>query len=368
MDAQVMTIYSKDGRPVQPTARGWAGIARMGGVGDNLMAHSVCRPLKQAGYKVEVITQTPNDVVFENSPFIDKLSVYGKDDWPQDQMQWQLLFAMRAKEYQLFANLSHSCEALCAAFNIQTAFWWPEKFRRQLFNRNYLETVHDILGMPHTFGPLFFPTDEEKEKAQTTHKAIGQGPVIGWSLAGTRLDKIYPQSPQVIARLIKELGCRVVMMGAPSVTEYEMAKKTMEIVEATNSSLKGLHHAGSTSLENPTWPVRRILTFAQSCDVYIGCDTGPSWGVAFEEIPKIILLSHASPENITKHWKNTVTLHADQERVSCWPCHRLHEHPSTCRANKWNSGAACISDIEVETIINEVRKALQTKEGKRNAS
>jgi hypothetical protein len=32
---------------------------------------------------------------------------------------------------------------------------------------------------------------------------------------------------------------------------------------------------------------------------------------AFEAMPKIMLLSHASEENITKHWVNTTTLHAD---------------------------------------------------------
>ena len=36
----------------------------------------------------------------------------------------------------------------------------------------------------------------------------------------------------------------------------------------------------------------------------IGPDTGLMWGVAMEAMPKIMLLSHASPENITKHWTN----------------------------------------------------------------
>jgi ADP-heptose:LPS heptosyltransferase len=364
----IHTIHPKVSETkLAPAAQGWAGVARMGGVGDNLIAASVCRPLKQLGYKVDVITQSPNHVVFENNPFIDKISMYKREDWPQDVGQWQKWFIMRAKEYQRFGHLSHSCEVLCAAFEVQSQFWWPEKFRRQIFNRNYLEAVHDILDVPHVFGPLFFPTEEERAKAQETRKVIGEGPIIGWALAGTRIDKIYPQSPQTIARLIRELGAQVVMMGAPTVTEFEMAKLTMNIVEMVNGSTKGLHHAASPSMEDQKWPIRRILTFAQSCDLYIGCDTGPSWSVAFEPVPKIILLSHANPENITKHWKNTVTLHADQSRVSCWPCHRLHENPSTCRANKWNNGAACISDIEVDTIVSEARKALRLREEKRDA-
>jgi hypothetical protein len=51
-----------------------------------------------------------------------------------------------------------------------------------------------------------------------------------------------------------------------------------------------------------------------------------------------------------QHWVNTINLHADPEKVSCWPCHKLHDRQETCRPNKENNGAACISDISVETI------------------
>jgi FkbM family methyltransferase len=338
---------------------GWACIARMGGVGDNLMAASACRPLKELGYQVEVISQAPMAVVFQHNPYIDKLSVYEAGDWPTDLTQWQKWFQMRAKEYDRFANLSHSCEALCAAFTIQTAFWWPEKFRRKLFDRNYLESIHDILDLPHTFGPLFFPTAAEREQARITRQALKADLVIGWCLSGTRIDKIYPQSGQVVARLIKELGAHVVLMGAPPPhRDFQLAKEIMQIVEVTNGSTAGLSHAASPSLQEEKWPIRRILTFAATCDLYIGMDTGPSWGVAFEPIPKIILLSHASPTNITRHWVNTISLHADQKEVSCAPCHRLHDDMSTCRPNKWNNGAACISDIGAELVIEAAKAAL----------
>ena len=81
---------------------------------------------------------------------------------------------------------------------------------------------------------------------------------------------------------------------------------------------------------------------------------------AFEDIPKVIMLSHASEENITKGWLNTITLHADPERVDCWPCHRLHSDPSTCRKAKDKdvNAAACMADISVETIVQSVKKLL----------
>jgi ADP-heptose:LPS heptosyltransferase len=325
-----------------------------------LLAGAVARPLKELGYKVECITQTPNDVVYHNSPFIDKISVYEPGDWPQDPAAWQKWFAMRSKEFGRFANLSHSCEVLHAAFTNMTSFYWGDVFRRKHFGGNYLESVFDIMDLPHTFGPLFFPTAEEKEQARITKKILGRGPIIGWCITGSRIDKIYPHSPAAVGRLIKELDAQVVIFGAPPPAhDWQIAKDIIEAVKSQNGSAKGLHHAGSPSMENQTWPIRRILTFAAACDLVIGPDTGPMWGVAFEPVPKITLMSHASPRNITEHWLNTVTLHADQRRVSCWPCHKLHDTIETCRPNHLNNGAACISDISVEEIVAHARRALE---------
>jgi ADP-heptose:LPS heptosyltransferase len=90
----------------------------------------------------------------------------------------------------------------------------------------------------------------------------------------------------------------------------------------------------------------------------IGPDTGPMWATAIHNMPKIMLLSHASPTNITKHWRNTTTLHADQTRVDCWPCHKLHDIIETCRSNTEQTGAACISDISVDSLLQHAEKAL----------
>ena len=240
----------------------WAGVARCGGVGDNLIAASVCRPLKEMGFKVEVITQSPQSVVFENNPFIDKISVYEAKDWPPKIEDWHSWFRMRSREYARFANLSHAVEARHALLPIQTWYWWPQDYRRKLCAGSYLETAHDVMGVPYSFGPLFFPTDEEKEQARATRRKLGPNPIVGWTLSGTRLDKVYPYASLLIARMIKELGVQVVMMGAPPPhRDYELAKSIMEHVKVQNGTVTGLSHAASPSMQDQTWPIRRILTF-----------------------------------------------------------------------------------------------------------
>lgn len=375
------TNITKTLRPIIPSTpscgkTGWAGIVRLGGIGDNLIAASVLPLLKKRGYKIDVITQPPQSVVFENNPYIDKLSVkIAERDLPQNDMPaWQGWFASRSNEYDVFVNLSHSCEGLLAVFPAMTYFWWPDAARRKLFGKSYIEMVHDIVNVPYEFGPLFFPTDEERDHAIQTKYSLPGGTrraVVGWCISGTRIDKMYPQSPMAIARLIKELDVHVVMLGAPG-KDFEIAKQIQEHVTAQNGTDAGLHLALSPDLNNPSWPIRRILSFAiHGCDLVIGPDTGPLWAVAFEPVPKIVLLGHASEENITKHWINAKTLAASPQ-VTCHPCHCLHDTIETCldkqrraqmAVNPNAKGAACIASISVEVLIQTAAALLETKNG-----
>ena len=342
---------------------GWAGLSRFGGIGDDLIVAVALPGLKKKYGHVEVITGGDQAIVFENNPYIDKLSVTAKDSIPNpNPEEWQAWFKRRSAEYDFFIHLSHSCETLRALLPTQTQFWWPAEWRRKFCGHNYLETVLDICGLPHEFGPLFFPTDDEKSQAQETKKKVGEK-VIGWVISGTRVDKFHPYAPQAIARLIREVG-PVVMLGAPMSKNLETAKAIQADVLKINSTDAGLHLALSSDEKNPNWPVRRILTFAQACDVVISPDTGPAWAVAFEPNQKIIMLSHASQTNITRHWTNTTTLHADQTRVPCWPCHQLHNSGETCTPNKEGTASACISDISVETIVMTAARLMEKPSGK----
>jgi ADP-heptose:LPS heptosyltransferase len=341
-------------------ANGWAGLVRFGGIGDNLIAVSPAAALKKRGFQVEMITSDPAWQVFEHNPNIDKLSVKSKREIPANDMKaWQDWHWGRSDEFEIFANLSHSIECLFAFVPESTPFYYPARVRRRLAHKSYLEHAHDLAQVPYEFGPLFYPSAEEDEKAEATKRKIGEV-CIGWCLSGTRVDKLHPYSPGIIARLLKELDVPVVMIGGMG-RNFVDAKAIMEHVEKTNGDVNHLHLALSKSEEDQNWPIRRSLTQALHCDLMIGPDTGIMWGVAMEAMPKIMMLGHASPENITKHWVNTITLHADPVRVECWPCHRLHNSPATCTPNSENTGAACMTDISVETIVATARRALERK-------
>lgn len=350
--------------------KSWAGIVRLGGIGDNLIAASVLRPLKEMGYRVDVISQEPQSCVFENNPYVDKLSVKSdKRDLPQnDPRAWNKYFRGRSYEYDKFVNLSNTSEGLLAHFYGSVQFDWPQHFIRQISNRSYLEAVHDAAGVPYTFGPLFFPTGDEKAQAKETRSAIARKKVIGWCITGSRIDKIYPPTALTIARLIHDLDAAVIMFGAPPpARDFAEAKAVQEWVIKQNGSESGLYLALSDD-QRKQWPIRRMLSQVLACDLVIGPDTGPMWAAAMEPMPKIMLHSHASVTNITKHWVNTTSLHADPEKVPCWPCHLLHDNSETCvdkqteagvKVDPQASGAACISSIRIEAIVAHAAKLLK---------
>ena len=368
-------------RPIRKVVsnKGWACIVRFGGVGDDLIAASALRPLKRMGYMTEVISQEPQCCIFENNPFLDKLTIKdSKREVPQgDPIAWQKYWWARSQEYDKFTNLSHTVEVLLAQFTASSAFWWPAKKRRQMCGQSYLEAAHDVADVPYEFGPLFFPTADEQDdirQFKDRHR-LNDKPLVAWCVCGTRIDKLYPWSAMVVARMIKELDVNVLLLSAPHPRpDGERAKQIIEHTEMVNGSMRGIYDCRSLNLEKPEWPIRRILTLAQLADLVIGPDTGPMWAVALEPVRKIMLHSHASVDNITKHWLNTISL-APASWVRCWPCHLLHDGHDTCQEMQMQSklkpkpddkGAACISSINVERVIAAAQRQLtEVKDGNR---
>jgi ADP-heptose:LPS heptosyltransferase len=340
-------------------------VIRFGGIGDNLIASSVL-PVLARDYAVDVMAQIPQSCVFENNPHVTRLITKKEGELPSGDNgnQWHAWIRDRGAEYDFSVNLSHSCETKLALFRNECAFWWPQEMRRKLCGQNYLEFVHDICGMPHDFepGPRFYPTELEQKRAQQTIDMIkgngGYWSVVGIPISGSRLDKIWPYLPMLVARLLQDLRVAVVLFGA-SDRDLKIAQHTQDFVKLWCGSLDGLHAAISPDPKEPSWPIRRAMATLQQCDLVLSPDTGLAWSVAMEPMPKVVLLSHASAHNITDHWVNTTSLHADAERVPCYPCHRLHDDASTCVKADDAEASKCMADITLDAVFNAVRDNLK---------
>jgi ADP-heptose:LPS heptosyltransferase len=154
--------------------------------------------------------------------------------------------------------------------------------------------------------------------------------------------------------MICEIDATVILFGSGE-KDRLIADEIEHQVRQHNGTLDRLGTCISISKEHDIWPIRRSLAQVQVCDLVVTPDTGPQWAVAQLPMPKIVLLSHSSAENITKYAVNTTSLEADRSRIPCFPCHRLHSDYSTCTPNFDNDGPACITDLSVEAIVQAAR-------------
>src|SRR5574340_912040 len=97
--------------------------------------------------------------------------------------------------------------------------------------------------------------------------------------------------------------------------------------------------------------IRQTLALAQVMDCVVGPETGVLNAVAFEPLRKVVLLSHSSHENLTKHWTNTAAIAAE---VPCYPCHRLHYDDRWCHRNEETGAALCQTSIPPERVVQAI--------------
>ena len=82
------------------------------------------------------------------------------------------------------------------------------------------------------------------------------------------------------------------------------------------------------------WSMRKTLAFLDVCDIVIGPETGVLNAASTLDCRKIVMLSHSSKENLSKHWNNTATLEPDYYPGFCYPCHKMHYGFQTCNRDE----------------------------------
>lgn len=312
-------------------------IARYGAFGDLIQASSIYPELKKQGYHITLYTVKAGYEISKHDPHIDKFVIQGQDQVPNHVLPefWNSL----RKKYDKFINLSESVEGTFLALQGRTNHLWPHSLRHKRLNVNYLEFAHDLAEVPHTFHQKFYATDEEMTWAKAKKKKIG-GTVILWSLSGSAVHKTWPHLDTVIARLmIQQPDVKVVLVG----------DELCQLLE------QGWEKEPRVLCKSGVWSIRQSLAFAQVADIVIGPETGVLNAVGMESVPKIIIMSHSSPENLTKHWKNTTAL---EPKTECYPCHRMHYNFEFCHREEHTGCAQCAVDITPDQVYQSISNIL----------
>jgi ADP-heptose:LPS heptosyltransferase len=108
------------------------------------------------------------------------------------------------------------------------------------------------------------------------------------------------------------------------------------------------------------WNIRQTMGLAHLCDLVIGPETGVMNAVAMQSMPKIVLLSHSSVENLTRDWINTYSVFST--KTPCAPCHKMIYDWSQCVRDEASGTAQCQVDIHPDAVWEAVTRAFQIAE------
>ncbi|MFK7941812.1 MAG: methyltransferase domain-containing protein [Paracoccaceae bacterium] len=302
-------------------------VVRYGGFGDMLQAATVLPGLKAQGYHVTFMTTPKGREILEHDPNIDDWIIQDKDQVPN---HWLPGYLKAWKgEFDHFVNLCESVEGTLLTIPGRADHGWPDAVRRARCHVNYHEFTAAIAGVP--FEPhekLFYPTLDEVSTALDIREQGIQ--FITFALSGSSHHKFYPGMDELIKALLLEYPhCRIALVG-------DEACKLLE--QGWEKHHRVLKLSGELS-------IRDTLALAQHSDLVIGPETGVLNCVAFDEnVGKVVMLSHSSHENLTKHWNRTNVIVPDP-KIACYPCHRLHQNDEFCERDLDSGASICSASI-----------------------
>lgn len=314
-------------------------VVRYGGFGDQLQAANILPELKRQGYHVTFNTTPTGQEVLREDPNIDAWFIQDRDQVANHDL-WEY-WAAWSKKFDRWINLSSSVEDTLLATPGRPEHMWPHALRHKLCNVNYLERTAEIAEVPMSTEARFYPSREEENKALALLRADDarkQAFNIMWVLGGSSPHKFYPGQDVVIAEILRTMpDARVILAG-------DMACKILEA---------GWEEVDRVLCTSGEMGIRDTLTLAKHCDVVIGPETGVLNAVAFEDNAKVVLLSHSSVENLTKHWVRTSPIVS--QKTPCYPCHQLHVSTRYCPTAEDSGAARCQADISPDEVFAAVK-------------
>ena len=323
-----------DRPPVLPEKN--LGIVRTGGFGDALWVSAYLPALKADGWHITVYTGVRGEEALRHDPHIDAFEVQPQGIFDNGPLQMAYWLAME-RRHARFLNCVGAVERRLLPGPNEPDFYLPEHQRRRLHNGNYVQAMAEWIGLafdPQTMRQRFYPTKDELAFAYA-RRAEMDGPVVVLNPAGSSAAKYWPHAQAAMIRLARE-GVHSVLLGDLRAGKFD------PVVQ------KGVEYG---HVVGEAWTVRQAMAFAQIADVVVGTESALVNAVAYEPALKIVLLSHSSPENLTRDWENTlaVTSHAP-----CFPCHRIHMTMQHCHADPNTGAALCQQEASAGFVVDQV--------------
>lgn len=323
-----------------------AGIVRVGGNGDALWASSVAAHLHEDGYEVTAYVAANGEEMLRHDPHIARIVTMPTGIL--DDAELLEYWANEAPKYDKWVNLIGSVETRLLPHQSSTEFYLPARVRHKLMNQNYLDMVHAYAELPEGSAcrQKFYPSADERKWADETRARL-KGPMVLLSPTGSGPFKSWPNA-QRFMEILADNGIYSIMVGdLKSLPELDLVER------------HGEEYGLVAGME---FPLRLSLALALTADAVVATESVFANAVAMEAMPKVVLLSHSSNENLTRDWINTIAL---ESPVGCHPCHRIHNAAAVMCARDMNTGAsACMSSYSAEQVADLVMQALGINQAK----
>ena len=317
-----------------------AAIVRVGGNGDALWAASVAAHLHDAGYEVTAYVAANGEEMLRHDPHIARIVTMPQGILSDDELieYW----ANEAPKFDKWVNLIGSVETRLLPHQSSTEFYLPAKVRHKLMNSNYLDMVHDYAELPEGSEnrQKFYATVNEMKWAQEFRDRL-KGPMVLLSPTGSGPFKAWPHA-QRFMEIMADEGVYTVMVG--------------DLKHLPDLDLVERHGEEYGIVAGMELPLRLSLALSLLADAVVATESVFANAVAMEDMPKVVMLSHSSHQNLTRDWSNTAALQAP---VPCYPCHRIHNSGMAMCSKDLNTRAsACMASYSAEYVADLVRKAL----------
>ncbi|MFZ4856141.1 MAG: methyltransferase domain-containing protein [Desulfuromonadaceae bacterium] len=310
-------------------------VCRFGGFGDMVQTALIFPRLKELGYHVTVMTTPKGKEIIQHDPHVDDWYIVDTDQVPNRELYefWKV----QAGRFDKFINLSESIEGTLLAMPGRPNHAWPHAVRKKRMNTNYHEWTAELAGLLFKPCRLFYPSKEELDAAQFPFSPNHFNVV--WALSGSSQHKFYPHMDAVIARMLLDMPeVNIMLVGDNACRILEYGWEDEMRVQCLSGELS----------------IRATLTLAGLADLVVGPETGVLNAVGFEDVSKVLLLSHSSDNNLSKHWKNVQAL--TPLECDCYPCHRLHYGNEYCRIVEETGAALCAQNIGPDKVYAAVEK------------
>lgn len=333
-----------------------AGVVRYGGFGDMIQAASIFPALRQAGFRVYVLTTPQGAQIIEHDPWVDGLILQDTDQVPNEELTgfWEV----QAARFDRFVNLSESIEGTLLAYPGRANHAWPHAVRRaRMGSVNYLEWTAQLAEVRYAPGAArFYPSEQELGAADRflrlqRLRAVGAGKVgplaaparfnILVTLSGSSVHKAYPHMDSVIERVLLNLPLASVLL---------VGDLVCQILEA------GWEDNPRVACLSGRIGIRETLALAQQCNCVVGPETGVLNAVGFEPMAKVVILSHSSATNLTRDWFNCTAI---EPPTACYPCNRLHHDRRYCPQHEPTGAALCAFDVEPSLVYAPIAQAYE---------